>query len=136
MVVHFTIAINYLCSLVGIIGAFRRKDSFWGKSFFYLLILSILATIAAGAAGVISESYLTNYPSGVHPMFHQHTKYGELTGVLLVVSFVIQLYSLARQKQYRVTLLALVFCLAATVTVSIAGHLGGTMVYHFGLGVQ
>jgi len=63
MVVHFTIAVNFLASFIGLIGVFRRKDSWFSRGFFYLLILSILETIAAGVAGVISESYLPHIPA-------------------------------------------------------------------------
>ncbi|MCL6445771.1 MAG: DUF2231 domain-containing protein [Alicyclobacillus sp.] len=136
MVVHFTIAVNYICTLAGIIGLIRRKDEFWSKAFFYMLILSILSTLAAGLAGVISESYLNHIPHAVSGMFHKHKEYGELTGVLLIVSFVIQAVSIWRRRAFRVSVFAFLFCLVSTIFVSLAGHLGGTLVYSYGLGVR
>lgn len=134
MVVHFTIAVNYLTTLAGIIGLFRRKDRLFARSFFYLLILSILATIAAGVAGVISEYYISHIPGGAATILPAHRRDGELTGVFLVFSFIAQAY-LGRLTQ-RVSWAALVLCVISTVLVSITGHLGGTMVYQYGLGVH
>lgn len=134
MVVHFTIAINYLTTLVGFIGLFRRKDPLFGRAFFYLLILSILATIAAGAAGVISESYLSHIPSGAQKILPTHREYGELTGVFLVLSFLAQL--IFGKVTRRVSSIAFLICVVSTIFVSLAGHLGGTMVYSYGLGVH
>lgn len=134
MVVHFTIAVNYLTLLVGVIGLFRQKDTFFARSFFYLLILSILATIAAGVAGVISEFYISHIPNGAKPLLPVHKRDGELTGVFLVFSFIAQTF-LGRLTQ-RVSWAAVVLCLISTILVSVTGHLGGTMVYHDGLGVQ
>ncbi|WP_067936982.1 DUF2231 domain-containing protein [Alicyclobacillus kakegawensis] len=136
MVVHLTIAVNYICTLAGVIGLIRRKDEFWSKAFFYMLILSILSTLAAGLAGVISESYLHHIPHTVSGMFHKHKEYGELTGVLLIVSFVIQTVSIWRARAFRVSVFAFLFCLVSTILVSLAGHLGGTLVYSYGLGVR
>lgn len=136
MVVHFTIAINYLCALAGLLGLFLRKTDFWGKAFFYLLILSILATIGAGVAGVISESYISHIPGAVQPIFHDHKKYGELTGVFLVLAFLTQTYLLWRSKLHKVYVAAFILCVVSTVFVTLAGHLGGTMVYHYGFGVH
>lgn len=135
MVVHFTIAVNYLCSLVGVIGFWRKKDEFWGRSFFYLLILSILATLAAGVAGVISESYITVYPHGVRSIFHTHKEFGEITGILLVIAFVLQWIGM-RKTMWKVSGVALFVCLLSTVMVTLTGHLGGTMVYSYGFGVH
>ncbi|MCY0888596.1 MAG: DUF2231 domain-containing protein [Alicyclobacillaceae bacterium] len=134
MVVHFTIAINYLSLLAGVIGVFRRGDRFFARSYAYLLILSILATIAAGFAGVISESYLTHISHSAAQMLPVHRRDGELTGVLLVVALGLQ-WVLAR-RQDRISWLSLLFSIAAAVMVTITGHLGGTMVYHYGLGVH
>ncbi|QRF24393.1 DUF2231 domain-containing protein [Alicyclobacillus sp. TC] len=134
MVVHFTIAINYLSLLAGFIGLFRPGDRFYARSYTYLLILAILSTIAAGVAGVISESYLVHISAGARAMLPVHRKFGELTGVALVIALAFQ-WLLARRKD-RISLLAFLFSIVAAVLVTITGHLGGTMVYHYGLGVH
>ncbi|EJY57066.1 hypothetical protein URH17368_0251 [Alicyclobacillus hesperidum URH17-3-68] len=133
MVVHFTIAITYLATLAGLIGLLRRKSDFWPRSFLYLLGLGILATIAAGVAGVISESYIRQISPTVAPMFHRHKEYGVLTGVALIFAFVAQ-WLLGLRKQ-RVAMIGFIASLVATVLVSLAGHLGGTLVYHDAFGV-
>ncbi|WP_249226532.1 DUF2231 domain-containing protein [Alicyclobacillus mengziensis] len=131
MVVHFTIAIIYLAGLFGLIGLIRRKDSFWVKAFVLTLVLGILATIAAGVAGVISESY-DKIPPAVQPILNAHKRDGELTGVTVVIALFVQLIHTRMRK---VSWIAYVFCVIAVILVSITGHLGGTMVYNHGLGV-
>ena len=133
MVIHFTISIIYLTTLAGLVGLFVKKDGFYPKVFFILLTLSILATLAAGVAGVISESYVT-VSGQVASMLETHKHYGELTGVVLVIAWAVQW--LAQRKQWRVSLLAFGLCILATVLVSIAGFIGGSMVYDHGVGVH
>lgn len=137
MIVHFTIAIVYLAGLAGVVGLFWRADGFWPKMFFLMLFFGILATLAAGVAGAISESYISTIPSGVGGMFETHKFYGELTGVCLVIAFFFQAISWFRnRKDWRVSIIALIFTVVAVVLVSMAGHLGGTMVYQHGFGVH
>jgi len=133
MVIHFTIAIIYLACLAGMIGFVYRRGDFYQKAFFGLLFLGIVATLAAGIAGSISESY-AHVSNAVAPMLRDHARDGEITGVLMVIAFVIQFFR-QRQKR-RVSLLALVFCILATLMVSITGNIGGSMVYDHGLGIH
>jgi uncharacterized membrane protein len=133
MVVHFTIAIPYIAILIGFIGLFMRNRELYAKGFLFMLFLSILATIAAGAAGVVSEYYV-HVPHPVDHMLEDHKNYGEMTGILLVISFVLQwLFGYRKRK---VSVIALIFAILATITVSLAGYVGGSMVYDHGLGVQ
>lgn len=134
MVIHFTIAIIYLCTLAGLVGfVWRREGVFYAKAFYILLALSIVATLAAGVAGVVSESYVSiNATTG--SMLEVHKRNGELTGVLLV--FAAGFQWLKWRKVKGVSAVALVICVAATILVSITGEIGGAMVYDHGLGVH
>lgn len=133
MVVHFTIAIIYLAALAGLVGLFVKRDGFFARLFLLLLVLSVVATLAAGVAGVISESYVR--PSrAVSLILSLHKRDGELTGVLVLIALGFQWFR--QRKRKSISLLALLFCLLATVMVSITGFFGGTMVYDHGLGVQ
>ncbi|RIV17762.1 DUF2231 domain-containing protein [Alicyclobacillaceae bacterium I2511] len=132
MVIHFTIAIIYLAALAGLAGLIFRRDGFYVRLFLTLLVLAIAATLAAGVAGVISESYDTISPA-VAKILSVHKNFGELTGVLVVIATMFQWFA---QGKRRVSKLAFLFSLAAVVTVSITGFLGGSMVYNHGLGVH
>jgi uncharacterized membrane protein len=132
MVIHFTIAIIYLACLSGLVGILHHKTDFFQKSFFSLVFLSILATFDAGISGSISKSY-DQVSRTVAEMLH-HARDGEITGVLAVIAFIIQL--LAQRRKKRVSTLDVVFCLLATLMVSITGSIGGAMVYDHGLGVH
>lgn len=137
MVVHFTIATIFLAGLAGVMSLFYRRDHFVLISFLIMLILSFLAVAAAGAAGVISESYLPHIPQSVQGMLHQHKQYGEITGVFVTVALIMQAWRLLRRKAHtRPSYVAVISILIAVVLVSITGHLGGTMVYSHGLGVH
>lgn len=133
MVIHFTIAIIYLTGLAGFIGLFWRRDDFFSKLYFMLLILSIIATIAAGVAGVISEYYVNPQANGVAGTLAIHKRDGELTGVLLVISFGLQVFLARLQK---VSFLSFIVTLGAMAMVSVTGFIGGSMVYDHGLGVH
>jgi len=133
MVIHFTIAINIVAALIGVIGYFQKKDPFYERMFMWLLVLSILSTLAAGFTGIISE-YYANVTTTLAPMLETHQRLGELTGIALVIAFVFQWYFRRNKKQ--VATLALVFSIIAAILVSITGHIGGTMVYSHGLGIQ
>ena len=133
MVIHFTIAFIFLTAFVGVIGIFRRKDVFFAKAFFFMLFISIVATLAAGVAGVISESYLKDIPNSVGGAFETHKNSGEITGVLLVIAFAFQW--LKQRKVLGISMIALLISLISVITVSVAGHLGGNAVYDHGLGV-
>lgn len=132
MVVHFTIAIIYLAGLAELIALFN-KDKFFEKAGFILLGLGVLATIAAGIAGSISENYDHITPA-VAQLLSQHRFYGELTGVMILIAWVIRLITRYRNNR-RVAIVSIVFTLAAVVLVSYVGHLGGTLVYDHGLGI-
>ncbi len=134
MVVHFTIAILYLAVLAEIIAYFRRKDAFYERAGFILLGLGVLATIAAGVAGSISETYDRITPA-VAAMLATHRFYGELTGVLFLIAWVIRLVTRYRKSPARVSLIALLISLVALGFLSYVGYLGGTMVYDHGLGI-
>jgi len=136
MVVHFTIAVIYLAGLSGVLALIFRKDRFYARAFLLLLGLSIIVTLAAGVAGVISESYV-HIGSTVAADLNRHKEDGELTGVLVVIGFLFQVWKWWRQGQeMRASFIAVLFSLAAVVMVSFTGHLGGMMVYHYGLGVH
>jgi uncharacterized membrane protein len=137
MVVHFTIAIVYLAGFAGVMSLFIRKGDFFVKFFLIMLVFSVLATIAAGAAGVISESYISHYPSAIHEKLHDHKQYGVFTGVFVSIALLLQLWkSFKTREKMLPSWLAVIATLIAVVFVSMAGHLGGTLVYHFGFGVH
>ena len=137
MVVHFTIAIVYLAGFAGVMSLFFRKGDFFVKFFLIMLVFSVLATIAAGAAGVVSESYISHYPSVIHEKLHDHKQYGVFTGVFVSIGLVFQLWKSYKTREKMLpSWIAIIVTLIAVIFVSMAGHLGGDLVYHFGFGVK
>lgn len=133
MVIHFTIAIVYLSSLAGLAGLIFRKDSFYSRTFVWLLFLGVIAALAAGVAGVISEYYVSVSPV-VSPILGTHKQDGELTGVAELIAFGLQFLAYRRKKTVYIP--AFIFAVIATILVSVTGSLGGSMVYDHGLGVK
>jgi uncharacterized membrane protein len=137
MVVHFTIAIVYLAGLAGVVSIFYRKTDYAARSFLILLILSLFAVGAAGVAGAISGSYLNHVPGDAVHMLHTHKEYGEFTGIFVVLALVLQGWRFWKNRQnVEISILAVISCVIAVIMVTVAGHLGGTLVYSHGLGVQ
>jgi uncharacterized membrane protein len=137
MVVHFTIALVYLAGVAGVISLFYRKSDFPAKSFLILLIFSFVAVGAAGVAGAISGSYLRHVPGTAMHMLHTHKEYGEVTGVFVLAALVLQGWRFWKNPQrFQPSVLAVICSIIAVVMVTAAGHLGGTLVYMHGLGVQ
>lgn len=137
MVVHFTIAIIYLAGLSGIASILLRKSDFFIKMFWLLIVLSFLSTIAAGAAGVISESYISQYPKGANQVLHDHKQFAVLTGIFVSIALIIQSWSCYRTlREMKPSWIAVIAMVLSIVFVSMTGHLGGTAVYHYGVGVK
>lgn len=133
MVVHFTITVIYLAGLAEAI-AFVRREHFYERAGFLMLGLGVIATIAAGVAGVISEHYDIITPQ-VRLLLTQHRELGEIAGVCILLSWTARLLVRYGQNPHPVPWYTLVTTGAAVLLVTYAGALGGNMVYDHGLGV-
>lgn len=133
MVVHFTIAILYLAVLTEVI-AFVRNDRFYERAGFILLGLGVLATVAAGVAGAISEHFDIMTPQVV-AMLATHRTAGELTGVLFLIVWTTRLITRYNWPDKRIPWYTLLMSLAGLALLTYVGSLGGSLVYNHGLGV-
>lgn len=146
MVVHFPIALLYVTSLaegLALITRSSQRDRFLDRASFWLLTLSGMAIVAAGAAGVVSEASVHLTPT-TSQMLGAHQRDAVLTGFLALLAWLAQVFtffkdtrawSIVGSGRGRVTLVSMVLVWAATFMVSVTGHLGGTMVYQHCLGI-
>ncbi|KYP81405.1 DUF2231 domain-containing protein [Ferroacidibacillus organovorans] len=133
MVVHFTIAILYLAVLADLIGFFWKSE-FYERAGFIMLGLGVLATIAAGFAGVLSENADKLTPQAV-ALIHTHASFGELTGIVFLAAWVVRLMT-RYKKSGRVFGPSLILSLIGLALLTYVGHLGGALVYDHGVGVN
>ena len=142
MVLHFPIALLYLAVLIEI---FRylvgREQNFLQRAGFWVLTLSLFAIAAAAATGVLSEHYVRWTPQTA-AMLSKHQTFAVLTGLFAFLSWVVRLLSKTKPGQWsvlgrgqgRATILSSLLLVAATAMITITGSLGGSMVYHYGVG--
>ena len=149
MILHFPIVLLYLTLLIEIarlLGG-ARQEAFFQRAGFWTLSLSLLAIVAAAAAGVISEQFVKWTPQ-MAALLAAHQRDAALTGVFALTAWVMRILtrfpSNARTRtssqwsvlggRGRATILSTVMVVAAVIMISITGSLGGTMVYHYGAG--
>lgn len=151
MLVHFPIALLYLCLFIELLGRIvQPRDRFYDRVSFWLLILAFLAGVAAAAGGVISEQYVRWTPTTI-ALLSAHQRDAVLTGILVLLTIGARLlgrYSGGRYRNSpsgwsvwgsgrgRPTGLSLLLLVAAVSMITVTGSLGGTMVYHYGVGIR
>ncbi|PWI57212.1 DUF2231 domain-containing protein [Sulfoacidibacillus thermotolerans] len=150
MIVHFPIVLLYLALFVEIVryGTKNRRDRFFDRASFWILTLSLFALVATALAGILAEQYVKFTPA-TEQLLSAHQRDAVLTGVFALAAWVVrvfskypmreakgreQAWSLFRTGRGRSSLLATFLLLLAVIMVSITGSLGGTMVYHYGVG--
>jgi len=153
MLVHFPIALLYLCLFIDLLGRIvQPQDRFYDRVSFWLLILGFLAGVAAAAGGVISEQYVRWTPTTA-ALLATHQLDAVLTGLLVLLALGARLvaryhdagprtsrgsynWSAWGTGRGRPTALSLLLLVGAVVMISITGSIGGTMVYHYGVGIR
>lgn len=153
MLVHFPIALLYLCLFVELVGRIvQPPDRFYDRLSFWLLILGFLAGVAAAAGGVISEQYV-RWTTATTALLAAHQRDAVLTGLLVLMAIGARLlgryggsrwptgrassgWSAWGTGRGRPTGLSLVLLVAAVAMITVTGSLGGSMVYHYGVGIR
>lgn len=150
MLVHFPIALLYLALLVEIIRFVTksRGDRFFDRASFWILTLSLFALVATALAGILAEQYVRFTPT-TSALLSAHQRDAVLTGVFALAAWVVRVikkypmrevkgreqgWSLFKTGRGKSSLLSTLLLLGAVIMVSITGSLGGSMVYHYGVG--
>jgi len=151
MMVHFPIACLYVALGFDVLGRLvPSRDRFFDRVSFWLLAIALPVSIAAAAAGVISEQYVQWTPV-TSAILSAHQRDAVITGMLLILALVArytaryplstggrqgQAWSIAGTGRGRSTTLSLILLLATVVMISVTATLGGAMVYQYGVGVH
>jgi uncharacterized membrane protein len=149
MIVHFPIALLFLALLIEILRIILppSETRFYDRAGYWVVFLSVFACIAAAAAGVISEQYVRFTPAAAK-VLSEHQLDAVITILAAILAVVVRSFTrypdfnkrdkerwtLFGRGRGRPTWLSTLLVLIAVIMVSITGHLGGTMVYHYGAG--
>ncbi len=145
MVVHFPIALLYLCAGVDVLALILPdQDRFLQRCGFWLLTLANAATVVAIVAGQVAEQSLKLTPVVVAAL-HQHTLFVGLTGLAEGAAWILRVLARYPRRKAgwsalgtghgRGGVLTTALVVAAAILVAVAGHYGGVMVYQGGAGV-
>jgi len=129
MLVHFPIALVAFGFLADCASLFFKKEACLSKLGFYLLILGTLTAATALFSGVLFTSEMTGAAGGIketHEMFAWIT-----LGILLVTSALRIFLQAKNEGNANIKWIAFVLYGLATVSVSITGFFGGTLVYNY-----
>lgn len=148
MMVHFPIVLLYGSLFTSVLGLIWKRDRFFDRASFWLLGLGLIAGVVTAATGVLSEQYVKWTPV-TSTLLSTHQAYAVLTGLFVMLALASRLvaryprnaslthnWSLAQSGRGRQTLFSWVFLVAAVILVTMTASIGGTMVYHYGVGVH
>jgi len=127
MMVHFPIAIVTIGFIADLASLFFKKETWLQKSALWLLIFGTLAALAAVITGALFTSEMSGSAGEVR---ETHEMFAFITLGALVVTSV---FKIIVHNKPTVTLKWVAFLLyaIATLSVSITGFFGGTLVYNY-----
>lgn len=128
--VHFPVALFLMSLVFEVVSRVFRHDRLHHAAF-YMFIAATLITPWTVRTGEMQAHALNLH----HPVLESHERFAELTLWLSVIAWPVVYFLSARHPRAArwVFLGALV---ALAVTVSLAAHFGGRMVYEYGVGVS
>ncbi len=129
MLVHFPIALVVFGFLAVIASLLFKKTTSLPKIGFYLLVMGTLTGIAALMAGILFTNDLSGTAGSVQ---NTHETFAWITlGLLVVTTVYWSFLRLKNHADFGVNWITMVLYGLATVSVSITGYLGGSLVYDY-----
>ena len=133
ILVHFPIALLFTSVFFDLIAMITKRDSF-RQSGFWLLILGWISGLAATVSGFLSEDAVKKI--GVpETAIDRHETFAIATMIVFALLLLVRLvgkFSPASRKNLVYTIGTFI----GLALLSIAGYLGGDLVYHYGAGVE
>jgi uncharacterized membrane protein len=129
MLVHFPIALVIIGFVAELATIFIKKEFCFPKVSFYLLIVGTLSAICAWLTGLLFTAEMSGSAGEIK---ETHELFAIVTVCLLLVTSVLQIYlQIRHSKNKKLQWLAFILYALATVTVTITGFFGGTLVYNY-----
>ena len=133
MLVHFPIALIVVGFLADFISLIFKKEQCLSKAGLYLMILGTLGAIAAVLTGEFFTKELAGEAENVQ---ETHELFASITMYTMIVAILIRFFLIYTKREVS-NLKWFVFALygIGTISVSITGFYGGTLVYKFLIGL-
>jgi uncharacterized membrane protein len=128
MLVHFPIALVVFGYMAELGSVFIKKELYLSKISFYLLLCGTLTAVIAYLSGQLFTSDMSGAAEVIRE-WHE-TMAGWSLGILILTAAIRSWYCY-KGDCYKFKWLTFAFYSLATVSVSITGYLGGTLVYSY-----
>lgn len=128
MMVHFPIALITFGYIAELGSLFLKKELYLSKISLYLLIFGTLTAVVTWLTGFLFTSEMEGAAAGVRNL---HESFAVITLGLLVMTSVIRTWSCYNGDCSKFKWIVFILYTLATLSVSITGYLGGTLVYNY-----
>lgn len=141
MILHFPIVLLYIAVPLEVLALVWRQDGFLPRAAFWTLTLACVAIIATMTAGFISEQSV-HWTATTSAILSRHQHFAVLTGLCAGAAWLAHVFRRFPDGRRwglwgrgQGGLVSAAFVIAAAVFVTLTAHLGGEMVYRYGVGV-
>lgn len=129
MMVHFPIALVTFGFIAEIALLFFKNEKWLSNAGFYLLIFGTLSATAAIFTGVLFTAEMSGSAGEVK---ETHEMFAWITLVFLVLTSILRIFMKLKNKENsNLKWIAFIFYALATISVSLTGFFGGTLVYNY-----
>jgi uncharacterized membrane protein len=129
MLVHFPIALIVLGFIADFASLIFKKEVCLSKMGIYLLIVGTLSAIIALLSGILFTSEMAGSAGEIK---ETHELFAWITLSLVILTSVLRTYLLVKKKENsNLKWIAFVLYGLATISVSVTGFFGGTLVYNY-----
>jgi uncharacterized membrane protein len=133
MIVHFPIALIIAGFLADTLYLFYKQESWLSKAGFGLMLLGTLGACVAVLTGILFTSEPTE--GDIVGVYELHHTCAWITLTVLLPVSLLRIYAVVKQREERFRRLIYGLYLVGTAAVSVAGFMGGIMVYRYMLGI-
>ena len=128
MLVHFPIALVTFGYIAELSSIFVKKELYLSKISLYLLVFGTLSAIAAYLTGQLFTADMSGAAENVRGW---HETFAGITMGLLIVTSSLRSYYCLKNDCNKHRWLTFTLYSLATISVTITGYLGGTLVYNY-----
>ncbi len=129
MLVHFPIAIIVFGFIADFASLIFKKEACLSKTGFYLLIVGAFSAIVTVLTGILFTSEMTGSAGKI---METHELFAWITLSLVILTSVLRTYLLVKKKEnLNLKWIAFVLYGLTTISVSVTGFFGGTLVYNY-----
>lgn len=129
MFVHFPIALITIGFIFDVIGMFVKKEYYFFKFAYYLMILGTISSIAAYLTG---EFFTPELNGIIGEVKENHEIFAKITIFTIAIATLLRTYiNYKKIENSKIKYLVIIFYALAIISVGITGYSGGTLVYDY-----